>query len=70
MPENDPFEELRSSGRTSSTRALDVHKLTQRNISRVRKCHCSLPYTDEFKNIICSTINILEHNLGRKLVAI
>lgn len=49
MPEYDPFEALRGTGRTSSSKALEIHELTKKNISRVRKCHCALPYADEFK---------------------
>ncbi len=45
----DPFSALRGSNRTSSSRALKAHELTQTNISRVRKCNCTLPYADEFK---------------------
>ena len=49
MPVDDPFAVLRGRDRVSSSQTLEVHKLTQTNISRVRKCHCALPYADEFK---------------------
>lgn len=37
------------SNRISNTRSTEIQQLTKVNISRFKKCHCQLPYADEFK---------------------
>ncbi|MEN6668944.1 T6SS effector amidase Tae4 family protein [Psychrobacter sp. B38] len=37
------------SDRMSSTRSQEIQQLTKTTISRFRKCHCKLPYADDFK---------------------
>lgn len=47
--EPNPFAVFSESGQTSTTKSSDIQSLTRTNISRFLKCHCALPYAEEFR---------------------
>lgn len=44
-----PFSVFTEPSRTSTTTSSEIQNLTRTNISRYIKCHCKLPYAEEFR---------------------